>query len=38
MEAFGQEALRLINGEIALSAGPSGVEIVELTNGQAAGG
>lgn len=37
MEAFGQEALRLINGEIALSAGPSGVEIVELTNGQAAG-
>lgn len=36
MEAFGQEALRLINGEIALSAGPSGVEIVELTNGQAA--
>ena len=33
MEAFGQEALRLINGEIALSAGPSGVEIVELTNG-----
>lgn len=36
MEAFGQEALRLINGEIALSAGPSGVEIVELTNDQAA--
>lgn len=29
MEAFGADALRLINGEIALSAGPAGVTIVE---------
>lgn len=30
MEAFGADALRLINGEIALSAGPAGVQVVEL--------
>ena len=28
-EAFGADALRLINGEIALSAGSAGVKIVE---------
>lgn len=31
MEAFGADALRLINGEIALSAGPGGVQIVETS-------
>lgn len=31
MEAFGAEALRLINGEIALSAGSTGVQIVEIS-------
>ncbi len=30
-EAFGADALRLINGEIALSAGPAGVMVVETT-------
>ncbi len=30
-DAFGLDALRLINGEIALSAGPAGVKIVETT-------
>lgn len=29
MEAFGADALRLINGEIALSAGPTGVVVIE---------
>jgi ribonuclease D len=32
MEAFGADALRLINGEIALSAGPSGVQVVETAS------
>lgn len=31
-EAFGADALRLINGEIALSAGPNGVRVVETSN------
>lgn len=31
MEAFGADALRLINGEIALSAGSAGVIIVEIS-------
>lgn len=36
MEAFGADALRLINGEIALSAGPAGVTIVETVDPQKA--
>ncbi len=31
-EAFGADALRLINGEIALSAGSAGVQVVEIPN------
>ncbi len=31
-EAFGADALRLINGEIALSAGSAGVQVVEISN------
>lgn len=37
-EAFGADALRLINGEIALSAGPNGVRIIDTSIIDASGG
>jgi len=37
-EAFGADALRLINGEIALSAGPNGVRIIDTPIIDASGG